>query len=79
MGKKVKPESAKLGVAYSDDKQPKASAASNGNDKNEKTDPSPTKEIKNKVYEMELAKLQIELVKLQEWIKNSRLKVVVIF
>ncbi len=35
--------------------------------------------LKNKVYENELAKLQIELVKLQEWIKHKGLKVVVIF
>ncbi len=32
-----------------------------------------------KVYSKELVKLQIELVKLQEWIKHERLKVVVIF
>jgi polyphosphate kinase len=35
--------------------------------------------INSKFYEAELAKLQIELVKLQEWIKNQGLKVVVIF
>jgi len=35
--------------------------------------------IKNKVYEKELANLQIELVKLQEWIKEKGLKVVCIF
>jgi polyphosphate kinase 2 len=35
--------------------------------------------IKTKFYEAELAKLQIELVKLQEWIKEKGLKVVVIF
>ena len=35
--------------------------------------------IKNKVYQQELVKLQIELVKLQEWIKDKGLKVVVIF
>jgi len=35
--------------------------------------------IKNKVYEKELADLQIELVKLQEWIKEKGLKVVCIF
>ena len=35
--------------------------------------------IPNKVYEQELNKLQIELVKLQEWIKLKGLKVVVIF
>jgi polyphosphate kinase 2 len=35
--------------------------------------------ISNKLYEQELNKLQIELVKLQEWIKLKGLKVVVIF
>ncbi len=35
--------------------------------------------MKTKVYEEELAKLQIELVKLQEWVKTKGLKVVVIF
>ena len=35
--------------------------------------------LNNKFYEKELTKLQIELVKLQEWIKNEGLKVVVIF
>ncbi|MBN1819243.1 MAG: polyphosphate kinase 2 [Prolixibacteraceae bacterium] len=37
------------------------------------------KKISNKFYELELNKLQIELVKLQEWIKLKGLKVVVIF
>jgi len=35
--------------------------------------------ISKKYYEQELNKLQIELVKLQEWIKQEGLKVVVIF
>jgi polyphosphate kinase 2 len=35
--------------------------------------------VDDKVYEKELARLQIELVKLQEWIKHEGLKVVVIF
>jgi len=35
--------------------------------------------LNKKFYEKELAKLQIELVKLQEWIKHEGLKVVVIF
>ncbi|MDP6883180.1 MAG: polyphosphate kinase 2 [Rhodospirillales bacterium] len=39
----------------------------------------PRKKIKNKTYEAELARLQIELVKLQEWIKHEGLKVVAIF
>jgi len=35
--------------------------------------------IKTKVYERELARLQVELVKLQMWIKHEGLKIVVIF
>lgn len=38
-----------------------------------------TRKIKKKLYERELARLQVELVKLQEWIKHKGLKVVVIF
>ncbi|HOP03592.1 MAG TPA: polyphosphate kinase 2 [Tenuifilaceae bacterium] len=37
------------------------------------------KKISKKFYEKELGKLQIELIKLQEWIKHEKLKVVVIF
>ncbi len=37
------------------------------------------KKISNKEYDQELAQLQIELVKLQEWIKAKGLKVVCIF
>jgi polyphosphate kinase 2 len=37
------------------------------------------RKIDSKFYENELAKLQIELVKLQEWIKHEKLKVVVLF
>lgn len=35
--------------------------------------------INKKIYEKELARLQMELVKLQEWIRHQKLKVVVIF
>jgi polyphosphate kinase 2 len=35
--------------------------------------------LKSKIYEQEMAKCHIELVKLQEWVKNRGLKVVVIF
>ena len=38
-----------------------------------------SKKLKTKRYEKELRRLQIELVKLQEWIKHEGLKVVVIF
>ncbi|MFC1350603.1 MAG: polyphosphate kinase 2 [gamma proteobacterium symbiont of Phacoides pectinatus] len=37
------------------------------------------KKIRKEVYEKELFRLQLELVKLQEWIKHKGLKVVVIF
>ena len=37
------------------------------------------KKISNELYEKELARLQIELVKLQEWIKHKGLRVVVLF
>lgn len=37
------------------------------------------KKLSNEFYESELGKLQIELVKLQEWVKLKGLKVVVIF
>lgn len=39
----------------------------------------PAVKISNSAYEKELARLQIELVKMQEWIKHKGLNVVVIF
>ena len=44
-----------------------------------KEDSPPGKKLKKKYYEEELARLQIELVKLQEWIKHKGLKAVVLF
>ncbi len=44
-----------------------------------KVNRDPNKKIANTRYEAELARLQIELVKMQEWIKVKGLKVVVIF
>jgi polyphosphate kinase 2 len=38
-----------------------------------------SRKIKKSVYKKELARLRIELVKLQEWIKHERLRVVVLF
>lgn len=38
-----------------------------------------TKKIDKKLYEKELEKLQVELVKLQEWVKHTGMKLVVIF
>jgi len=40
---------------------------------------SQSKKLKKKVYEKELRRLQVELVKLQEWVKAQKLNVVVIF
>jgi polyphosphate kinase 2 len=37
------------------------------------------KKLKNKAYEKELAKLHVELVRLQEWVKAKGLKVVIVF
>jgi polyphosphate kinase 2 len=42
-------------------------------------EPAAKKKISKKRYNQELARLQIELVKLQEWIKAKGLRVVVIF
>ncbi len=38
-----------------------------------------TGKLKNKVYESELSRLHLELVKLQDWIKSQGLRVVVLF
>jgi polyphosphate kinase 2 (PPK2 family) len=35
--------------------------------------------IKKEEYEKELRKLQVELVKLQEWVKHTKSKVVIVF
>ena len=40
---------------------------------------SATTKMKKKPYEEELGRLQLELIKLQEWVKHAGLKVVVIF
>ena len=51
---------------------------SNGTKPKEAAAPKRTP-LDKKTYEKELARLQIELVKLQEWVKSKGLKVVVIF
>ncbi len=47
--------------------------AKNGKDEAKK------KKIEKDIYESELARLQIELVKLEEWIRYKGVKVVVLF
>ena len=44
----------------------------------EKHDPEGVK-LTAKVYDKEIAKLQVELVRLQEWVKAKKLKVVIVF
>ena len=68
MAKKAHSKDAKLSVV---EPEPTEAGAAAENDVAHK--------LPTKVYEAELAKLQIELVKLQEWIKAKGLKVVVIF
>ena len=45
----------------------------------DKTEGKKPKKLSKKVYEAELERLQLELIKLQEWVKAQGLKVVVIF
>jgi polyphosphate kinase len=45
----------------------------------DESEPTPREPLSNKAYLKELARLQIELVKLQEWIRAKGLRVVVIF
>ncbi len=47
--------------------------------KDVETEKSSRKELTSKQYEKELAKLQIELVKLHEWVRFKGLKVIVLF
>jgi len=57
----------------------KADGAGGGRKSQGKKRNQKLKKISNSLYEKELAGLQVELVKLQEWIKHQGLKVVVIF
>ena len=50
-----------------------------GTDSHAKNSNGKAKKLDKIVYEAELAKMQIELVKLQEWVKHKGLKVVALF
>lgn len=69
-------------------KKSKSKPSSSENAQEQAVNESPTQELtsitskpklKNSIYLAELGKIQIELVKLQEWVKNKGLRVVVIF
>lgn len=68
MGKGARRKNAKLRSATNGAEAPEAPGAIKS-----------ARRIKTKTYDATLAKLQIELVKLQEWIKTKGLKVVVVF
>ncbi|MGL5833969.1 MAG: polyphosphate kinase 2, partial [Waterburya sp.] len=55
------------------------SGKNNKNIKNSKKESEATQNISRQKYESELAKLQIELVKLQRWVQHKGLKVMVLF
>jgi polyphosphate kinase 2 len=54
-------------------------STSNGQPRIGSDQPENHKKLSNGFYEKELARLQIELVKLQAWVKHKKLKVVVLF
>jgi polyphosphate kinase len=57
----------------------RAASSPSGKEGSARDDVRSRGKLKRKDYERELRKLQIELVKLQEWIKETGLKVVVLF
>lgn len=81
MANNHKTKEKRFDVICSDDDLSQGAVTTSHDAGEEKTDTAQSKppKIKTKAYEAELAKLQIELVKLQEWIKHKGLKVVVIF
>ncbi|RPI18836.1 MAG: polyphosphate kinase 2 [Acidobacteria bacterium] len=54
-------------------------AAKRGNVMEREPAKAPPKRLKRKQYEKELARLHVELVKLQEWVKYKGLKVCIVF
>ena len=79
MAKQARAKKTKLKVVRSNESAARKAADAGGANVGQGTEFLPQRKIKNKIYETELAKLQIELVKLQEWIKEKGLKVVVLF
>ena len=60
-------------------KKSKKSDAVSGDDKRDKTAVGQDQKLGKKEYEAELFKLQVELVKLQEWVKTTKARIVIIF
>jgi polyphosphate kinase 2 len=80
MAKQTKASGARLEVVQSDRNGPKAIAARGHGDRASAAEQlGARRKITTEFYTAELARLQIELVKLQEWIRHEGLKVAVIF
>jgi polyphosphate kinase len=76
----VKSQPAKTPAPAQEPPQPAKPVSAPGGDGQEKTPPSAQPApMSTKEYEKEIIRLQIELVKLQEWVKAKGLKVVIIF
>jgi len=80
MPKKDKKQKKKPGK-YEEKKGGRVKATATWNSQQEVSTIPPDKQvtITKKIYNKELARLQVELIKLQEWIRHKKLKVVVIF
>jgi polyphosphate kinase len=80
MAKQTKAGGTRLEVVQSDRNGPKAIAARGHGDRASAAEQlGARRKIRTEFYDAELARLQIELVKLQEWIRHKGLKVAVIF
>ena len=66
-------------MAHKKEKKPAKAKVSEKTDLYHDIEPEKKKKIDKKEYEKLLLKLEIELVKLQEWVKAKKLKVVVVF
>jgi len=79
MPKKDKKSKKKL--SKDGEKKSRVKAATTWNAQQEVSTVPPDQQIaiSKKIYNKELARLQVELIKLQEWIRHKKLKVVVIF
>src|ERR1700730_570792 len=61
------------------DRWMKIKTSANSEDEEEEVSQSLPEKLKTKVYELELAKLHTELVKIQQWVVHKGLKVCIIF
>jgi polyphosphate kinase len=77
--KKAKKQNQELAQLENAEEDELEDSAFDGDEQSSEDSQAKTQNVKKKFYESELQRLQIELVKLQEWIKHKGLKVVVIF